>query len=338
MRACVLRGPRDVLVEERPVPTPGPGEVLVEIASVGACGSDTHFYEHGRIGQVEVRYPRVLGHEASGRIVAVGGGVDPERIGERVAVEPGTPCRRCESCKAGRYNVCLDVMFLGSARVDGAFCEYIAVAADFAHAIPSSISDDAAGLLEPLSVGIWAIAKGRVGLGGSLLVSGAGPIGLLVTQLARAAGSTRIIVTDIDPHRLALAAELGATEVHTPDEVAAGSVSSVESFIECSGAPQALVTGLRMISPGGRAVLVGMGADEVSLPVSVIQRREIEMIGAFRYTNTWPAAIALASSGRIELDRMVTGRVGLESVGDALVPDPTAHHIKVVVRPRGHTV
>jgi len=335
MRASVLHGPRKLVVEERPVPHPRPGEVLVAVGSVGVCGSDTHYYEHGRIGDFVVRDPLVLGHEAGGRVVAVGEGVDPARVGERVALEPGVPCRHCDLCRRGLYNLCPDVQFFATPPVDGAFCEYVAIAADFAYAVPDSVSDDAAGLLEPLSVGIWANRKAGVGLGSSVLVSGAGPVGLLVAQVARAVGAAEIVMTDLDPHRRELARTFGATEVLDPAVVDPATSVAVDAFIDCSGAPQAVASGVRAVHAGGTAVLVGMGADEIPLPVPVVQNREINVTGTFRYANTWPVAIALAASGQVQLDRMVTGHVGLDDVRDALVPDPAGRHVKMVVRPHG---
>lgn len=335
MRACVLHEPKKLVVEERPVPHPTHGEVLVEVGSVGVCGSDTHYYQHGRIGEFVVREPLVLGHEAGGRIVAVGAGADAARVGERVALEPGIPCRHCDLCRRGLYNLCPYVQFFATPPVDGAFCEYVAIASDFAYAVPDEVSDDAAGLLEPLSVAIWANRKAGVGLGSSLLVSGAGPVGLLVTQVARAVGATEVVVTDLDSHRRELARGFGATEVRDPAGADGVDALQMDAFVDCSGAPQAVAAGVRAVRPGGTAVLVGMGADEIALPVSVLQRREVSVTGTFRYANTWPLAVALAASGQVELDRMVTGRVDLDDVAQALVPDPADQHVKLVVRPRG---
>jgi L-iditol 2-dehydrogenase len=334
MRASVLRGVRDIAVEERPVPLPRPDEVLVQVTAVGVCGPDTHYYEHGRIGDFVVRAPLVLGHEAGGRIVAVGSDVARNRIGQRVSIEPGVPCRRCDSCRRGRYNLCPDVRFFATPPVDGAFCEYVSVPADFAYPVPDALSDDAAALLEPLSVGIWANRKAGVGVGSRVLVAGAGPVGLLVTQVARALGAAEVLVSDVDAHRRELATALGATAVLDP---AAGAPAEqgveVDAFVDCSGAPAAVRAGVRTVRRAGRVVLVGMGTDEVSVPVSVVQNRELDLTGTFRYANTWPEAISLARSGSVQLDRLVTGHTDLDHVEDALAPDPADRHVKLVVRP-----
>ncbi|MFP5347102.1 MAG: NAD(P)-dependent alcohol dehydrogenase [Actinomycetes bacterium] len=334
MRASVLRGVRDVVVEERPVPRPGPDEVLVQVTAVGVCGSDVHYYEHGRIGEFVVESPLVLGHEAGGRIVAVGEDVDPGRVGERVSIEPGVPCRHCEYCRRGMYNLCPDVRFFATPPVDGAFCKYVVVPSDFAYAVPDSLSDDAAALLEPLSVGVWANRKAGVGVGSSVLVAGAGPVGLLVAQVARVMGASEVVVSDVDEGRRSVATELGATRVLDPaDGSPADQGVEVDAFVDCSGVPAAVTAGFGSVRRGGAVVLVGMGADEVPVPVSTVQNRELLVTGTFRYANTWPEAIALASSGSVELDRLVTAHVDLDHAEDALAPDPKERHLKIVVRP-----
>lgn len=335
MRCSVLRAAGDLEIQQRAVPRPGPREVLVRVGAVGTCGSDVHYFTHGRIGEFVVREPLVLGHEPSGRIVAVGPGVDAGRIGQRVSLEPGVPCRRCRYCHTGAYNLCPDIVFFATPPVDGAFAEYVTIADDFAHPVPDHVSDDAAALLEPLSVAIWAHRKAGTGIGSRVLVSGAGPIGLLVTRVAAVQGAAEILVSDPDPARRALAGTFGATATLDPavDTVAAGSTAEpgVDAFVDCSGAPPAVLAGLRAVRAGGTAVLVGMGADEMTLPVSALQSREIVLTGTFRYANTWPTAVRLAASGAVDLDRLVTAHVDLDHVADALAPDPA--QVKVMIRP-----
>jgi L-iditol 2-dehydrogenase len=335
VRVAVLNGPGDLTVVERPEPTAGPGQVVVRIASVGVCGSDTHYYDHGRIGRFVVEQPLVLGHEASGEVVEVGAGVTGLRTGQRVSLEPGVPDLVCEQCRAGRYNLCPDMRFFATPPVDGAFAELVAVHAAFAHPVPDTMSDDAAALLEPLSVGIWACRKGRVGAGTRVLVTGAGPIGLVSVQTALAFGATSVVVSDVNPARLQLALDLGATEVV---DARSASVLDLERppqvLLECSGFPPAIVEGIRALDRAGRAVLVGMGGDEVALPLSVVQERELELTGTFRYANTWPTAIDLVTAGRVDLDRLVTGTYDLADAAQALTAsrrDDTA--VKAVVRP-----
>jgi L-iditol 2-dehydrogenase len=335
MRVSVLRGVGDVAVEERPVPEPAPGEVLVEIGSVGVCGSDVHYFEHGRIGPYVVDAPLVLGHEAGGVVAGVGPGVTSLRVGQRVSIEPGVPCRSCAQCLAGRYNLCPDVRFFATPPYDGAFSEYVAMPAAFVHPIPEGISDDAAGLLEPLSVGVWACRRAEVSPGDSVLVTGAGPIGLIAAQTARAYGADTVTVTDVNPHRLALAESLGLDVVDVGSTSLADAGLEPSVLLECSGNARATWDAVSTVARAGKVVLVGMGGDEVRLPLSYVQDRELVVTGAFRYANTWPTAINLAAAGRVDLDAMVTGHYGLAEVESALTAarsDPTV--VKAIVRPR----
>jgi L-iditol 2-dehydrogenase len=334
MRVSELRGIGDVALVDREIPRPGPGEVLVEIGSVGVCGSDVHYYEHGRIGPYVVEAPLVLGHEAGGVVTEVGPGVDTLAVGQRVSIEPGVPCRACDQCLAGRYNLCPDVRFFATPPYDGAFSQFVVMPAPFVFAVPDTISDDAAGLLEPLSVGVWACRRAGVTPGRTVLVTGAGPIGLIAAQTARAYGADAVTVTDVNPHRLELAERLGlaAVDVSATSLAAAGVAPDV--LLECSGNARATWDAVSVVARAGTVVLVGMGGDEVRLPLSYVQDRELVITGAFRYANTWPTAIGLAASGRVDLDAMVTGHFGLADVEAALTAsrsDPTA--IKVMVRP-----
>jgi L-iditol 2-dehydrogenase len=331
MRASLLRRAGEIAIEERPTPQPGPDEVLVAVTAVGVCGSDVHYYRHGRIGDFVVRAPLVLGHEAGGVIAGVGADVPAERIGERVSLEPGVPCGRCAECRHGRYNLCPDVRFFATPPVDGAFCEYVVLPADFAYPVPDSVSDDAAALIEPLSVGIWACRKAEVGPGSRVLVAGAGPIGLVATQVARAFGAREVVVSDLAEPRLDAARRLGATAAVKAGETLDG---EFDAFIDCSGAAPAVAAGIRAVRRAGRVVLVGMGADEVPLPIAVVQSRELTVTGTFRYANTWPQAIGLVTAGLVDLDAMVTGHFPLDQVEGALAASSQPDRIKAVVHPQ----
>lgn len=332
MTASVLVETGRVETETRPVPTPGPGDVLVEIAAVGVCGSDAHYYRHGRIGDHVVTAPMVLGHEASGRIVAVGQGISESRIGERVSIEPQRPDPNSAESRRGDYHLCPHMEFYATPPIDGALAQYATIGAAFAHPVPDSVTDVAAALFEPLSVGIASIRKSGVTVGGSVLIAGAGPIGLVCAQVARAHGATRIVVSDIDPARLDTATRFGATTTVGPDEVA--DLEPVDAFVDASGAPSAIIAGIGAVRPAGRVVLVGMGASDLTIPVSIVQNRELVLTGVFRYANTWPTATALVTAGLVDLDAMVTGRFALDEVADALDADRVAGSIKAVVFPQ----
>lgn len=334
MRASVLVAPKTVEVQDIPVPVLEDDQVLVEIMAVGVCGSDTHFFLHGHIGDLVVDGPLVLGHESAGRIVAVGSEVDPARIGERVSIEPQKPCRVCVYCKEGQYNLCDNMEFYGAPPIHGAFSEYAVIQSDFAHAVPDHLSDAAAALIEPLSVAVWACQKAGVSPGDRILITGAGPIGVVTAQVARAFGALEIIVSDPVEQRRAVVARHGATQTIDPMTEDVKALAPVDIFLDASGSAPAIKSGIHAVRKGGRVVLVGMGLDNLELPVSVIQNREIELTGIYRYANTWPLAIKLAASGAIDLDSLVTGKLGLDSVEEALLKagsDPTA--LKTLVIP-----
>ncbi len=330
MRAAVLVEPGRIEMAQRPVPKPAAGDVLVRVSSVGVCGSDTHYYRHGRVGGFVVEAPLVLGHEAAGTIVGVGESVDPSRVGQRVSIEPQRPDPDSEETRRGHYNLCPHMRFFATPPVDGALCDYVTIGAEFAHPVPDSMSDDAAALCEPLSVGIAAIRKAELDGRSRVLIAGAGPIGIVMTQLARAYGATEIVVSDPDRTRRDRAMSFGATTAVDPAAEPTAELA-VDAFIDASGAAIAIADGIRAVRPAGRVVLVGSGAESMELPTQVIQNRELVLTGVFRYANTWPTAIALVESGRVDLDAMVTARFPLEKAAEALDSDRIPGSVKSVV-------
>lgn len=333
MRASVLTPGLELIVEQRPVPQPAADDVLVQVSSVGVCGSDVHYYRHGRIADFVVQKPIVLGHEAAGRIVAVGEAVSPSRIGERVSIEPQRPRLNSQESLAGHYNLDPDIEFYATPPIDGAFAEYVTIPGVFAHRVPESMSEDAAALLEPLSVGIAAARKARLTIGDKVLIAGAGPIGLILVQVAAAFGAKEIVVSDLDAGRLALAEQLGATTTYDPRLGEQSVEPRFTVFFDASGAAPAVVAGILALAPLGRAVLVGMGADDYALPISVIQNRELLVTGVFRYANTWPTALELVQRGAVNLDILVSGRFGLGQVEQALDTAGSAEVLKNMVLP-----
>ena len=334
MSASVLTGAKDLAVQRLPLPPVAADEVLIKIAAVGVCGSDTHYYRHGRIGGFVVDGPLILGHECSGTIAAVGAEVPESRIGERVAIEPQRNCRRCRECRAGRYNLCPNMEFYATPPVDGAFAEYAVIRTEFAHRVPDALSDEAAALLEPLSVAIAAMRKAGVVPGSSILIAGAGPIGIICAQAAKAFGAAEIIVTDLVGERRERALRYGATRVVDPREVDIATAGlDVQAFVDASGSPRAVSDGIKAVRPAGAVVLVGLGSSEMTLPIEHIQNLEITVTGVFRYTDTWPAAIHLVASGQVDLDSLVTGRFDLDHAADALETDQNPESLKSIVYP-----
>ena len=331
MKASVLSVDGSLDLDTRPVPQPGPNEVLIQVAAVGVCGSDVHYYRHGRIGDFVIHDRLILGHELAGTIVAVGGRVDQNRVGQRVAVEPQTRCHTCDQCSAGRYNLCPNIKFFGTPPVDGAFCEFVAIDSECAFEMPDSMSFEAGALLEPLSVGIAAARKANVVPGSTVLIAGSGPIGIICAQAARAFGASSIIMSDPVEDRLSKALALGATQGISPAEVP--NIEKVDVFIDACGVGPAIHAGILATKAGGTAVLVGMGAAGLRLPVGYIAAHEIQVTGIFRYTHTWPLAMGMVADGSVNLDAMVTGAFTLNEVKQALESDGDPTSMKSIVYP-----
>lgn len=321
MKAAVLYKARDLRLEDVPTPQCGPDEVLVRVKSVGICGSDVHYWRTGHIGSFVVEAPMILGHEVAGVVAEVGAAVTTLRVGDRVALEPGVPCRRCEVCKTGRYNLCPDVRFFATPPIDGALSDYTLSPADFAYKIPDTLSLDAAALIEPLSVGLHACRRGGLTAGQSVLITGAGPIGLTSLMAARAFGATDIFISDVRPHRLELAKKLGATHAFDAREDAEALVGEmtggrgVDLAIECAGAEPALVSCLGAAKRGGVIVVVGLGDNaNYTLPLIDLAVKELDIKGIFRYAYTYPAAISLLASGKVDVEAMITHHFPLDDM------------------------
>ncbi|MGQ7786196.1 NAD(P)-dependent alcohol dehydrogenase [Nesterenkonia sp. K-15-9-6] len=328
--AAVLRAVRDVRIEDRAVPEPAPHEVLVEIGAVGICGSDVHYYEHGRIGDFVLTSPMIIGHESAGRVVGVGADVDPARVGELVALEPGIPCKACEQCRHGRYNLCPDVQFFATPPVDGSIARYVTLDAEFAHLAPENLDAEQAAMAEPVSVGVWACRKADVSVGDRVLITGAGPVGLFAAQAARAFGARSVTLTDLSEHRLAVADDLGFQTVAPGAEIP----GEHDVLFECSGAAPAFAAGVRALARAGRAVVIGMGAETLPLEVFALQGRELTISGVFRYANCYPAALELISREAVDVRPIITHRFGLQQTEEALTlagRDPQS--LKAVVLP-----
>ncbi|MEV8539605.1 NAD(P)-dependent alcohol dehydrogenase [Streptomyces sp. NPDC051572] len=332
-RAAVLHGPNDLRIEQIPLPPLTPDDLLVSVDAVGICGSDMHYFASGRNGQNMLRRPTVLGHEASGVVTAAGARAGIE-IGTRVAIEPAVGCGTCAVCRSGRYNLCPHGTCFGSPPTHGVLAGHVVVPSRAVHPLPDTVPLELGALIEPLAVAVWAVRRAEVAFGHRVLITGAGPIGILVAQVARAAGATEVIVTDVNDARLAQARELGATAVLNTAEHDL-ELTDVDRLLECSAHPAALWQGIRALKPGARATVVGQAAPTVDgLPLAHLQRWEIDLVCAFRYAHAFPTALALAADGRVDLAGILTGRFPLDDAVDALrAPSTDPAHLKVVVRP-----
>ena len=324
MRVAVLTEPGEFAIEEREEPTADADEVLIEMREIGICGSDVHYYQHGRIGDNVVEDPLVLGHESAGEVVAAGDDVEDLKPGDRVAIEPGVPCRRCDHCKRGDYHLCPDVTFMGTPPIDGAFAEYVAWPADFAYELPENVSLREGALCEPLSVGVHACRRGDVGAGDTVCVTGAGPIGLVMLEVARAVGASDVVVADPVEAKRDLAIERGAdlavdpTETDLAAAVREHSGDGADVVIEASGAEPAIASTVDVARRGGTVVFVGMAADaEVPLDVLDVINEELDVHGSYRYANTYDAAIDMLADGDVDVEGFVDFESGIDDVRDA---------------------
>lgn len=332
---AVLHGINDLRIDPLPFPTTLDGEVILRVQSVGICGSDDHYLRHGSIGSFVCRAPMVLGHESSAVVHQVHPSVTSLAPGDRVAIEPGVPCAACETCATGRYNLCPDMHFAATPPVNGSLARFIAHPARLCYKMPDEMPFDVAALLEPLSVGIHATRRANVGLGDSVLVAGCGAVGLLSIVAAKAAGAARVVATDVDKGRLEVAKKLGADEVVAVDAETnvqeLGGRLQVDACVECSGAESSVRLCLYAARPGGVAVLVGMGKPEMALPLLDACCREVDIRGVFRYCNTYPTAMRLASN--VDLSPLVTHRFSLKEAEKAfdLFQSREVESLKIII-------
>lgn len=329
--AAVMTELGKIELQERPMCHAAPGMAVVKIHAVGVCGSDTTYFRHGRIGDWIVDGDIILGHEAAGEVVEVGEGVTDLEVGARVAIEPGTPCRNCPQCMAGSYHLCPNLKFLATPPHDGVLVQYVAVDARTLFPVPNEMTYEQAAMIEPLSVGLWSCQRAPLAPGDEVLVAGAGPVGILAAQAARALGARMVTVTDVSDFRLALAQRHGFA-VERSDEP---SMETFDVFLECSGAPGVLASGMGRLREGGRAAMIGLPKQSVELPVSTLNKREVSLALVNRYQNTWPLGISLVASGRIVVDDLQTHSFALKDTAAALeISSTDPQSLKAVIYPQ----
>jgi D-xylulose reductase len=320
MRALVLERKGELKLRDIDLPLRvGPGDVKIAIRNVGVCGSDVHYYTHGRIGPYAVNAPMVLGHEASGRVVEVGPAVANLKVGDRVCMEPGIPNPTSRASRIGLYNVDPAVVFWATPPVHGCLTSHVVHPASFTYKLPDNVSFAEGAMVEPLAIGMQASVKARITPGDLAVVTGAGTIGVVTALAALAGGCSRVIISDVLQEKLDIAGRYpGITPVNIKGrdllEVVAGATDGwgADVVFECSGAPPVYKNLFQLLRPGGCAVLVGIPIDPVPLDVSAAQAREARIETIFRYANVYDRTIALIASGKIDLKPLITGTYSFE--------------------------
>lgn len=312
MKVAVMTDIRQIRMETRPIPVPKPDEVLVKVACVGICGSDLHYYESGRIGGFVVEPPFVLGHEASGTVVAVGDLVTTHKVGDRVTMEPGRTCGKCEFCRTGRYNLCPDVAFFATPPVDGVFAEYVTHPAGLCFGLPDTVDFLQGALVEPLAVGFHAAQLAAASPGQTAVVFGAGCIGLVTILALQNRGLRNIYCVDVLSSRLQIAKSLGAVPVNSRQEsltewmVSAG-ISGFDLAFETSGTEVCAVTAIDNVKKGATIVLIGYSKEGfLRLPTNLMIDKELTLRTIFRYRHVYPSIIDAIDSGTIAPEQIVT--------------------------------
>ncbi len=315
--SCTIHAAGDLRLHEESAPMPGPHEVLLRLGAGGICGSDLHYYRHGRVGAFVVREPLVPGHEASGVVLAVGSAVTRVAAGDRVAINPSHPCGRCDYCFAGRGNLCRHMFFLGSASVfphaQGLFREqFVMGERQLTPVREAHISLGEIACAEPLSIGLHALHRAGPVLGETVLVAGAGTIGCMSVIAARLAGAARVICCDVQERALAMARTVGADETWRSDQVAAQDLADMADVaIEAAGAPAALSLCLAAVRRGGRVVQVGTLSDELPFPANRLMARELDYRGAFRAHQEFDWAVQAIRSRRADVRPLITAQLPL---------------------------
>eukprot|EP00850_Spirogloea_muscicola_P022969 SM000321S12202 [mRNA] locus=s321:21574:23187:+ [translate_table: standard] len=311
--AAWLHGVDDLRLEPFPLPVQlGPHDVRVRIGAVGICGSDKM-----SLAGFEVKEPMVIGHECAGVVAEVGPEVTRVRVGDELALEPGVACNTCLLCKAGRYNLCRKMRFFATPPVNGSLAQYVVHPEDLCFRLPDGVTLEEGAMCEPLSVAVHACRRAGLSPGAHVAIMGGGPIGLLTFLVARAFGAAKVAVLDVHPDRLQFAESLGADVVIPVDTKNEGRdlkqllealEGQVDVTFDCVGMTQSMCTALQATSPGGKVCLVGMGHDEMCLPITAAAAKEVDVIGVFRYCNTYPLCLSLLEANKVDVKPLITHR------------------------------
>ncbi|BDA45777.1 Sorbitol dehydrogenase [Coccomyxa sp. Obi] len=320
--AAVLHGVNDMRFENFPLPDRTPsGNVRIEIKAVGICGSDVHYWRKGRIADFVLTDPMVIGHESAGTVVEVGEDVTRLKVGDRVALEPGVPCWSNPASREGRYNLDPDIRFFATPPHHGSLAQFVDHPADFCFRLPEHLTHEEGAMVEPLSVGVHAVRRAGVSPGKTVAIMGAGPIGLVTLMAVKAFGADAVAITDIKRDNLDLAMKLGADVALNPDRDAAPQEVATwmraalppngpDIVIDCAGFEPTLQASIYSVIAGGKVISVGMGCDHAHLPLSTINCKEIDLMGSFRYANTYPLCLNLMASKKVDVMPLITHRFG----------------------------
>ncbi len=327
MRAAYLTGIEQMEIREAARPAvENPDDVLLQVETVGVCGSDIHYYRTGRIGDQVVDFPFVVGHECSGRVVEVGPvAADRISVGQRIAVDPLMTCGECDQCRSGRPHTCRNQRFLGCpGQAEGALKEFLVMPAESCWPVPDELTPTQTALLEPLAIGVYAAQLAGDVAGGSVAVLGSGPIGLCTLLSLKAAGDCKVYATDLLDERLAVARACGADwtgNAGTCDvqaEIAAAEPPGVDVVVECAGEQETLDQGVELLRPGGTLLMVGIPElDRVSFNPSRMRRKELTLQNVRRQNFCQQAAIDLVASGAVDVTPLATHEFDFEHTKDA---------------------
>ncbi|MDP2779042.1 NAD(P)-dependent alcohol dehydrogenase [Devosia sp.] len=320
VRALVLERQHELALRDIDLPLDvGPGMVGISIHTVGVCGSDVHYYTHGKIGPFVVEAPMVLGHEAAGTISAVGAGVTHLMVGDRVCMEPGIPDANSRASRLGMYNVDPAVSFWATPPVHGVLTAEVVHPANYTFKLPDHVSFAEGAMVEPFAVGMQAASKARIAPGDTAVVLGAGPIGTMVALAALAGGCARVMVADLAQPKLDIAAQYqGIIPVNIRDKNVVEEVARLtegwgaDVVFECSGSPQAWKTIMELPRPGGTIVVVGLPVEPVAVDIAGASIKELRIENVFRYAHQYDRAIALIASGKVDLKPLISATFAFE--------------------------
>jgi D-xylulose reductase len=340
MKALVLKEKNKLAIMDMAIKeTLGPDDVRIKIHTIGICGSDVHYYIHGRIGNFIVKEPMILGHEASGTIIEVGKNVKTLKAGDRVCMEPGIPDPHSRATIEGMYNLDPSVVFWATPPIHGCLRETVVHPAMFTFKLPDNVSFAEGAMVEPLSVGLQAVKKANIKPGDVALVTGCGTIGLLAGLAALAGGCSKVIITDVIDPKLKIAASYGMIPVNIKkqnlqkvvDEITGG--WGVDVIFEASGNEAAIANIFQPLCPGGKVVFIGMPVNPVPVDIVAAQAKEARIETIFRYANVYARALGLMSSGKIDVKPLVTDKYkfgdAIKAYDYAVKPEPRT--VKIVI-------